>query len=179
MGIIDYKLEKNFLSKEEVEVYGKYVEFFHRFNFKDFDNKQSFIMDSAKYADILMESILLCKKNKLEKIVGEELLPTYSFLRVYTKGAELTKHTDRPSCEISVTVNLNDSGEEWPLYFAGTPVITKPGDAIIYKGIEVEHWREKFTGDFQAQVFLHYVRKEGKYNHFHIDKRSAFGTQKV
>ncbi len=65
------------------------------------------------------------------------------------------------------------------MYFAGTPVITKPGDAIIYKGIEVEHWREKFTGDFQAQVFLHYVRKEGKYNHFHIDKRSAFGTQKV
>lgn len=178
MGIIDYKLEKNFLSKEEVEVYGKYAEFFHRFNFKDFDNKQSFIMDSAKYADILMESILLCKKTNWKKLLVKNYYQ-HILLRVYTKGAELTKHTDRPSCEISVTVNLNDSGEEWPLYFAGTPVITKPGDAIIYKGIEVEHWREKFTGDFQAQVFLHYVRKEGKYNHFHIDKRSSFGTQKV
>jgi hypothetical protein len=179
MGIVNYRLEKNFLSKEELKVYGQYAEFFHRNNFKHFDTAQSLIMDSAVYADSLMESILLCKKEKLEKIVGEELLPTYSFLRVYTKGAELTKHTDRPSCEISVTLNLKDSGEDWALYFAGTPVVTKPGDAIIYKGIEVEHWREKFTGDFQAQVFLHYVRKEGKYNAFHKDMRRYFATKKV
>ena len=179
MGIVNYKLEKNFLTKEELEVYGYYVDFFHRNNFNDFDAVQSFLMDTGKYADTLMESILLQKKNKIEKIVGEELLPTYSFLRVYTKGAELTKHTDRPSCEICVTLNLKDSGEDWALYFAGTPVVTKPGDAIIYKGIEVEHWREKFMGDFQAQVFLHYVRKEGKYNSYHKDNRRSFATQKT
>jgi len=179
MGFVNYKLEKNFLSIEEVGVYGHYADFFHRNNFNHFDSVQSSLMDTGMYADLLMESILLQKKDKIEKIVGEELLPTYSFFRLYTNGAELTKHTDRPSCEISVTVNLKDSGEDWPLFFAGTPVVTKPGDAVIYKGIEVEHWREKFTGDFQAQVFLHYVRKEGKYNSYHKDNRRSFATKKV
>jgi hypothetical protein len=27
---------------------------------------------------------------------------------------------------------------------------------LIYKGIELPHWREKFIGNNHAQVFLHY-----------------------
>ena len=38
------------------------------------------------------------------------------------------------------------------------------GDAIIYKGCEIEHWRNKcdgLEGYLSGQVFLHYVRKNG------------------
>ena len=30
------------------------------------------------------------------------------------------------------------------------------GDMIVYRGCEIEHWREKFEGNNHAQVFLHY-----------------------
>jgi hypothetical protein len=55
----------------------------------------------------------------------------------------------------------------------------EPGDAAIYKGIEVPHWREPFEGDRQVQVFLHYVRKDGPYQEFKFDKRPHLGHQKV
>jgi hypothetical protein len=32
----------------------------------------------------------------------------------------------------------------------------KQGDMLVYKGCELEHWREKFKGDECIQVFLHY-----------------------
>ena len=35
-----------------------------------------------------------------------------------------------------------------------------PGDMLIYKGNELEHWREPFEGDHCAQVFLHYNNVE-------------------
>jgi hypothetical protein len=40
------------------------------------------------------------------------------------------------------------------------------GDAIIYKGCEIDHWRNKCDGPngyLSGQVFLHYVRKNGQY----------------
>jgi len=40
----------------------------------------------------------------------------------------------------------------------------KPGDMLIYRGDEVEHWREPLMGNNHAQAFLHYNEKEGKYN---------------
>ena len=75
-------------------------------------------------------------------------------------------------------LNLRDSGEDWALYFDGTPVVTNVGDAVIYKGMDVEHWREPFKGDHQAQVFLHYVRVDGKYAHFSGDGRPMYGYPK-
>jgi hypothetical protein len=178
MGIVKYKHIPNFLTKDELQVLGYYVEFKHRLNYTDFDNRQSTIMDTSYYSDPLMESYLLAKKDKIEKEVGEKLHATYSFWRMYTKGADLKKHKDRPSCEISVSINLRDSGEDWALYFDGTPVVTKVGDAVIYKGMDVEHWREPFKGDHQAQVFLHYVRVDGKYAHFSGDGRPMYGYPK-
>ena len=58
---------------------------------------------------------------------------------------------------------------DWPMFVKETngteiPVHMKPGDMIIYRGCEVEHWREPFWGKNHAQVFLHYNEKEGQYN---------------
>jgi hypothetical protein len=39
----------------------------------------------------------------------------------------------------------------------------EPGDMIIYKGCEIEHWREPFKGLNHAQLFMHYNRKDGLY----------------
>ena len=53
-------------------------------------------------------------------------------------------------------------------------IIQKPGDAIIYLGCELTHWREIFNGDFAAQTFLHYVDKNGKNKNQHLDNRNYY-----
>jgi len=40
------------------------------------------------------------------------------------------------------------------------------GDAIIYSGCDIEHWRNKCDGPkdyYSGQAFLHFVRKNGQY----------------
>jgi hypothetical protein len=60
----------------------------------------------------------------------------------------------------------------------GTAVYLEPGEAAAYLGCEVEHWREEFTGDWQAQTFLHYVDKNGPNKEWVKDKRNFFGISK-
>ena len=88
----------------------------------------------------------------------------------------LKKHIDRPSCEVSVTVCVDSCGEDWPIYMNGKPIILKPGDAAMYLGCEVEHWREEFMGDYQSQFFLHYVDKNGKNKEYALDSRPFIGA---
>ena len=67
-------------------------------------------------------------------------------------------------------------GEDWPIYMNGKPIILKPGDAAMYLGCEVEHWREEFMGDYQSQFFLHYVDKNGKNKEYALDSRPFIGA---
>ena len=122
---------------------------------------------------------LLCEKTAyMNQLVEEKLLPTYAYARVYKNGAELTKHTDRPSCEVSVTLHIGSDGTSWPICFTkpnGSVVSKdlKPGEAVIYLGCISEHWREStFVGQEYGQVFLHYVRSKGMYSEYCFDRRS-------
>jgi hypothetical protein len=38
----------------------------------------------------------------------------------------------------------------------GIKVKLNPGDMLVYRGCELEHWRNKFKGKECIQVFLHY-----------------------
>jgi hypothetical protein len=120
--------------------------------------------------DIMFESLLERLWPTVESIVGEELLPTYSYARLYSNGDELKKHTDRPSCEVSITIQLGRSHKHsWPIYMGNQKYELAEGDAVIYKGCDVPHWREPCNGPegyFSGQVFLHYVRKNGPYAEF-------------
>jgi hypothetical protein len=67
---------------------------------------------------------------------------------MYTKFSDLPKHKDRPSCEISTTVNIASDGTTWPIFMDGKPLHLESGDAAIYLGMELTHWREEFKGDW-------------------------------
>ena len=116
----------------------------------------------SHYADIAMETLLIKLKPLMEKESGLKLNETYSYARIYKTGDVLKRHKDRYSCEVSTTLNLG--GDEWPIYLEpsgeegkeGTKVILNQGDMLVYKGCDVEHWREKFEGENCGQVFLHY-----------------------
>ena len=115
---------------------------------------------------------------KIESILGMDLLPTYYFDRFYYEGQELTRHFDRPSCEISATVQVSTNRDQaWPIWFelpdhTENSVSMKNGDMVLYKGCERDHWREPLTGknSYHHQIFFHYVNAQGPYVHYAYDR---------
>ena len=130
------------------------------------------------YADHVMETLLVKTLPVMKEKTGLDLLPTYSYARVYEKGSILEKHKDRPSCEVSTTINLG--GDLWSIYVEGIKIDLNPGDMLIYAGCELEHWRETFEGNLCGQVFLHYNHANGKFakSNFY-DKRPMLGLPKT
>ena len=140
----------------------------------------------SHYADPVMETLLVKVLPIMKKETGLDLCPTYSYARAYKKGDELTRHKDRPSCEISTTVNLG--GEPWPIFLEpsgeegkpGIKVLLEVGDMLVYSGCELEHWREPFDGNICGQVFLHYNHVNGPFadkNKF--DERPMLGLPDI
>lgn len=134
----------------------------------------------GRYADSMGEALLAQACPAVEAATGLSLYPTYSYLRMYCEGSTLARHTDRPSCEISVTLTLGGQAPEpWPIWMeaegAARPVTLPPGDALVYRGALVPHWRERFSGLFWVQVFLHYVRRDGDFSDCRFDGRERLG----
>ena len=151
------------------------------------------------YGDFVMETLIMKVLPVMKKETGLDLIPTYTYARAYKKGDELRRHKDRPSCEISTTVNLG--GDPWPIFIdgtgtdnvideyknihkpnapAGSKVVLEVGDMLIYRGCELEHWREPFEGDSCGQVFLHYNDVNGPYGtQCLFDGRPKLGVPKL
>jgi len=120
--------------------------------------------DFSKYGDPIFDTLLNLSLAKMQELTGKELVPTYSYHRLYTRGTELKRHSDRPSCEISTTLCLGyDSDYNWPMYVEAKPIELEPGDIIVYKGEKLKHGRDVFEGKNHAQCFLHYNDKNGPF----------------
>lgn len=148
----------------------------------------------AVYSDPAFDKLLEDLLPKMEEITGKKLYPTYSYARIYKKGERLLPHTDRPACEISATITLGSShNRSWPIFMAlpgekGDQAVVgendeiirvkdterleiNDGDAIVYAGMVMPHWRETLQDDWQTQVFVHYVDANGQYAGEKYDKR--------
>ena len=136
----------------------------------------------CSYSDIAMETLMLKCQTIMEKTTALKLQPSYTYARIYKKGDVLTRHKDRFSCEISTTMNLG--GDHWNIYIEpsgkegmkGIKIQLNPGDMLVYRGCELEHWRNKFKGKECCQVFLHYNDKKTKNSKLNLfDKRPHLG----
>jgi hypothetical protein len=130
------------------------------------------------YGDLIMDGLLASLQKDIELAAGVDLFPTFSYLRVYKCGDILKKHTDRPACEISVSLCLGYEAEKaWLICIEGprgpSRVSLEPGDALLYRGMDCPHWREAFNGKLLAQVFLHYVDKNGPHASWKFDNRAS------
>jgi hypothetical protein len=119
--------------------------------------------------------VLVDKASSISYVMGEPMLPTYSYARIYKNGEELKKHVDRKACEISASIHLGSDGTSWPIWFTKPngetiSVELKPGQGVIYLGCESVHWREAFTGQEYGQLFIHYVRSRGENGQYYFDK---------
>ena len=145
----------------------------------------------ALYGDSIFDDLLEHIKFKVEDSTGYKLIPTYTYHRLYLTGSELERHKDRMSCDISGTLylgsdidNLKNKNYTWPMYVGtkdgaegtkGISVDLNPGDAILYRGTILEHWRDKFLGNNHAQVFLHYNEDVEKNRYRAYDSRPVLG----
>lgn len=117
----------------------------------------------------------------LSIVSGRSLEPTYSFARYYFKGQELVAHRDRAECEHSATIHVaSEPNKPWPIWIRADgeeplEVVLYAGDALLYRGNEVLHWREPLEADWYMQVFLHYVDGDGPNAHLRLDGRAQLG----
>jgi len=170
-----YLYVPNFITTTEAEILAK--------QFREYTDSQSIQGDpqvpisKADYNFMPFVLLLVNKVADVNKLYGHYVLPTYTYARIYQKGAELKEHTDRPACEVSLSVNLSKT-HEWPIFFK-TPdnktvsLELDPGDAVMYYGCARPHWRNVYEGDEHVQVFLHYVAAYGENNWAFFDKRTT------
>jgi hypothetical protein len=119
----------------------------------------------------------------VSEIIGRDLLPTYDYFRIYREGDVCRVHSDRHSCEHSLSLTLDYSdGEIWDLDIekarsepsarveedfgpeAYTSISMQVGDAVLYQGVSHRHGRVKPNPNaWSAHLFLHWVDRHGPY----------------
>jgi len=163
----------NFISEASAKVMASNFKHHCEENNLSGDNQAPNSYSEYNFIDFLE---LLCEKSPIvSQIIGETVLPTYSYARVYKDGSVLERHRDRDACEISLTIHL-EGDKDWPIYIE-TPngeeveLVLKPGDAMLYLGCAADHWRNQFLGTEYIQVFLHYVRSRGDKKYAYFDKK--------
>lgn len=128
----------------------------------------------------------------VSQIVGRELLPTYDYLRIYRAGDICKVHSDRLSCEHSLSLTLGYSdGRPWALEVgsaevepsarvddrfgadeAHAAIAMEVGDAVLYQGVHHRHGRTTPNPNaWSAHLFLHWVDRDGPYREHAFDGR--------
>lgn len=127
----------------------------------------------------------------VEELVGAKLLPTYDYLRIYREGDVCKVHSDRQSCQHSLSLTLDYSdGATWDLEvgrekvepsgrvtddFGTEPYSSlsmKVGDAVLYEGVHHRHGRVmRNPNAWSAHLFLHWVDRDGPYQDHAFDQR--------
>lgn len=177
----NYVIVPNFISKERAQSLAK--------QFKEYCDVHELSEDPQvsgsipKYDFKQFLQLLVEKNPQVSDIIGESVLPTYSYAREYKNGNVLDGHVDKPHCEISLTVNL-DCDQIWPIWIY-TPsgekrfVDLHPGDAMLYLGMIGKHGRDAFEGESCTQVFLHYVRVNGPCFPYYFDKDHRYKEDRI
>lgn len=100
-------------------------------------------------------------------ITPEPVKPSYALLAAYQPGAILRKHKDRHQCEwnLSLVMDMDPEQEQeqaWPIYIEQAnqahAVSLEIGDAVLYRGYDVDHWRNTLAANQRVTVaFFHFV----------------------
>ena len=135
------------------------------------------------YGDIAIDTAMLKVKPQVDKLIGEQTWPTYSYARIYPYKSIVAPHKDREECEISCSMYLG--GTKWDMFVEGKDgperIDLNAGDMVVYAGTELTHWRETFLGVDSdgnpgecTQVSFHYQRANNQ-NFNAFDGRNQIG----
>lgn len=174
-----YKVCRKLICDETASLVRRYMDVSLRAGHMSLSRNEVTDGQFQQYGAVLSETLLDQLRPRIQNEVGSDLLSTYSFWRVYQRGAQLSRHIDRKACEISVSVTVAVEPDpcDWPFFVRDLhgnemQISLKTGDGLIYMGCDVPHWRNNFVGSVQYQMFLHYVRKHGPNAGYAFDGRS-------
>lgn len=177
---------------------GRYSYYNHRWDKFTYQPDEEQVPGSlARYNVPSYKELYYQIKEFIEQVLNMDLYPTYYYDRFYRSGMQLFRHSDRPACEISVTLQISSTLKNpWPIWFerpdgSESYVLMHNGDAVIYKGCEREHWRDpmpseipwwkkkivKMQGkeiiEWHHQIFFHYVDANGPFLQHAYDMSSS------
>jgi alkylated DNA repair dioxygenase AlkB len=129
----------------------------------------------CEYGDPAAERLLREKVAPLSELLRLDLIPAYSYMRLYRPGDRLPAHRDRAACEITVSVSLAGH-PRWPLrILVGAEVVDlcpATRGAVAFRGHELLHWRETLPGEDPITcVLFHYVERHGPFGSWAYDRR--------
>lgn len=125
----------------------------------------------------------------ISHLTGADVLPSYDYFRIYGQDEICRIHSDRPSCEHSLSLTLAYSDDKpWPLEVGSrrvtaegpcfddfgdesfTAVAMEPGDAVLYRGIDLRHGRTTPNpNQWSAHLFLFWVERGGLFEQHAFD----------
>jgi hypothetical protein len=128
----------------------------------------------------------------LKEVCDADLLPSFSYFRLYVGGDICRVHSDRRASEFSLSLTLAYSdGVPWA-FSVGTRAVTehdpgrvtdgfgdepfstflmKPGDAVFYPGLALRHGRlEPNPNKWSAHLFLQWVSRGGPNEEFALER---------
>jgi hypothetical protein len=125
------------------------------------------------WGDSTLDAFHLSMLSTVEQVVDSPLFPTYCYARLYNHGDTLHRHHDRAACEIVATVHLGHHGAAAPpiCFATGHRVTQTPGDAVVFQGQQIDHWRDSFLGQVFGQLFMNFVRADGPHRDQALDRR--------
>lgn len=177
-----YVVLRNFIPLHMAEYFRHYLETL-RIAGRMTDGDPQVTKSHCVYGDPALDTFMMMSAPMVSASTGLSLLPTYTYSRIYLHGAELAPHLDREECEHSMTISFGGEYDKlWPIWLMdperhGSPQLVPlyPGDAVIYQGTKLTHWRDEFLGEVQYQAFLHFVDAEGKHADKLFDRRPYIG----
>lgn len=131
----------------------------------------------------------------MSQLTRRDLLPTYSYFRIYREGDLCWVHSDRFACEHSLSLTLAYSDDKSWAFEIGRDRLThaKPvettfqddpyntiemavGDAVLYQGVSYRHGRVTPSPNrWSAHMFLHWVDSAGPFSQHAFDGRATRG----
>lgn len=133
--------------------------------------------------------------SRMVALTGKRLAPSYAYFRVYQHGDICTVHSDRESCEHSLSMMLGNSDQiDWPFEIgtlryefadacnlqkandfgdeSSREILLTPGDAVLYQGCNYRHGRTMPSPNrWSAHLFMHWVDLDGPFKEWAFDRQ--------
>ncbi len=142
-------LIKSVISAELVDTYYTYAR--QHLMLPGYFRMEPEYLSMSRYADGLGEALLERLTPRIGEALGRDVLPSYSFLRFYTHGSVLSRHIDRPACEITATLALGPRTESpWPIHVLDSgrekTTLLSPGDIFVFRGGKTASLARRVSG---------------------------------
>jgi hypothetical protein len=96
----------------------------------------------------------------VSELVGRPVKKTYVFAAMYRGGAVCPPHQDREQCKYTMDLCVSQR-EPWGLYVDGVEYLLNENDALLFAGLENEHWRDQLEPEgFCNVVLFHFVDED-------------------